>query len=99
MKKKPAAKKAKRSALKRQQIIVLVDGAGYYYELPRVVFERSRADDRRKKEIEKKLKERPGEFVYINDPRIPGSVVAPPFEGGQQLRYAGFYLSSRKAKR
>lgn len=95
MKKKPAKKRAGR----RQQIIVLVDGAGYYYEFPRAVFERSRVDDRRRKEIEKKLKERPGEFEYINIPTIPGSTVAPPFEGGQQLHYAGFYLSSGKPKR
>jgi hypothetical protein len=99
MKRKPAAKTSKKASTKRQQIIVLVDGAKNYYELPRATFERIRVDKRRRQVIEKKLKERPGEFLYINAPCIPGSIVAPPFEGGQQLRYAGFYLSSGKAKR
>jgi hypothetical protein len=99
MKKKPAVKREKKPSGKRQQIVVLQDGAGSYYELPRAVFERSRVDDRRKQEIEKKLKERPGEFEYINHPNIPGSIVAPPFKGGQQLHYAGFYLTSGKPKR
>jgi|GEM_PF-1865676 len=97
--KKPATKKAKTPSTRRQQIIVLVDGAGKYYELPRATIERSRVDDSRKKEIEKKLEEKPAEFEYINAPSIPGSIVAPPFKGGQQLHYAGVYLSTPKAKR
>ena len=99
MKKKPAPKTSKKASSKRQQIIVLLDGAKNYYELPRALFERSRVDPRRRKEIEKKLQERPGEFLYINAPCIPGSVVAPAFDGGQQLHYAGFYLTSAKAQR
>ena len=99
MKKKPAAKSSKKPASKRQQIIVLQDGAGHYYEFPRATFERSRVDPRRKGALEKKLKERPAEMGYINAPSIPGSVVAPPFEGGQQLHYAGFYLTSTTSKR
>ena len=100
MKKKPAAKTSKKASTKRQQIIVLMDGAKNYYELPRSTFERIRVvDDRRREEIEKKLQARPGEFWYIDAPCIPGSIVAPPFEGGCQIHYAGFYLTSAKAKR
>ena len=99
MKKKPAAKTSKKASTKRQQIIVLMDGAKNYYELPRATFERIRVDNRRRKELEKKLQARPGEFSYIDAPCIPGSIVAPPFEGGQQMHYAGFYLTSAKAKR
>ena len=99
MKKKPAAKSSKKPSSRRRQIIVLVDGAENYYELSRATFERSRVEDRRRKDIEKKLRERPGEFYYINAPAIPGSIVAPPFVGGQQLRYAGFYLTSTTPKR
>jgi len=99
MKKIPAAKSSKKPSIKRQQIIVLEDGAGHYYEFPRATFERARVKAPRRQEIEKKLKERPGEYGYINAPSIPGSVVAPPFVGGQQLHYAGFYLTSAKPKR
>jgi hypothetical protein len=96
MKKKPAT--IKRST-RRHQIIVLVDGAGNYYEFSRATFERSRVEARRKREVEKKLKATPGIFEYINAPSIPGSIAAPPFVGGQQLHYAGFYLTSTKPKR
>jgi hypothetical protein len=99
MKKKPAPKTSKKASSKRQQIIVLEDGANNYYELSRATFERCRVDKRHRLGIEKKLKERPGEFWYIDAPCIPGSIVAPPFEGGCQLHYAGFYLTSAKAKR
>jgi hypothetical protein len=96
MKKKPAPKPSKKASTKRQQIIVLEDGANNYYELPRATLERCRVNKRHRLEIEKKLKERPGEFWYIDAPSIPGSIVAPPFEGGCQLHYAGFYLSLAK---
>jgi hypothetical protein len=98
MKKQPA-KKSSNPPIKRQQIVVLVDGAGNYYELPRSTLERSRVDDRRKKKVEDDLEDRPAEFIYINAPTIPGSIVAAPFVGGRQLHYAGFYLSSTKSKR
>jgi hypothetical protein len=98
MKTKPAAKSSKKPSTRREQIIVLVDGAGNYYEFSRATFERARVADRFKKELEKKLQERPSEFDYINAPSIPGSIVAPPFVGGQQLHYAGFYLTSTKPK-
>ena len=98
MKKKAAAKTSKKASNKRQQIIVLEDGANNYYELSRATLESCRIDKGQRLEIEKKLKERPGEFWYIDAPCIPGSIVAPPFEGGCQLHYAGFYLTSAKAK-
>lgn len=97
--KKPATKKSKKPAARRQQIIVLADGAGNYYELPRATFERSRVEERRKNEVEKRLEDRPVEFEYINAPTIPGSVTAPPFEGGRALHYAGFYLRSARKRR
>jgi hypothetical protein len=97
--KKPARKSSKKRSGKRQQIIVLVDGAGNYYELPRATLERSRVSARRKKEIEKYIMDRPEEFWYIGHPTIPGSVIAPPFAGGRQLHYAGFYLSPTRSKR
>ena len=107
-KKASTAKKASRSKKassstkasdNRQQIIVLEDGANNYYQLSRATLESCRVDKSDEKEIEKKLQERPGEFWYIDAPCIPGSVVAPPFDGGCQLHYAGFYLTSPKGKR
>ena len=89
----------KKPAMKRQQIIVLVDGAGNYYELPRARLERSRVSDRRKKEVAAALEDVPRLFRYIRRSTIPGSIAAAPFEGGRQLHYAGSYLGSTKAKR
>jgi hypothetical protein len=96
--KKPATKRSQ-PPKKRQQIIVLADGAGNYYELPRAALERSKVSDRRKKEVEDNLKDRPEEFEYIGNRTIPGSTTAPPFEEGRALHYAGFYLTSSKSKR
>ena len=55
--KKPATKSSKKRPSKRRQIIVLVDGAENYYELPRAVLERSRVSDRRKAEVTAALEE------------------------------------------
>jgi hypothetical protein len=54
---------------------------------------------RRKEKVKRALEDRDAEFIYINAPTIPGSIVAAPFKGGRQLHYAGFYLSSTKSKR
>jgi hypothetical protein len=97
--KKPATKRPKKRPIKRQQIIVLMDGAGNYYELPRATLERSRVSERRKKKVAAALEDVPGEFTYIKASAIPGSIAAPKFVGGRQLHYAGFYLSSTKSKR
>jgi len=97
--KKPATKSSKKSAIKRQQIIVLVDGAGNYYELPRATLERSRVTDRRKAKVAAALEDVPGEFKYIGRGDIPGGIAkAPKFAHGRQLHYAGCYLSSTKSK-
>src|SRR5919204_344909 len=83
----------------KQQLIVLMDGAGNYYELPRATLERSRVKESRKKEVAAAIKDLPRQFTYIRKSTIPGSMAADPFKGGRQLRYAGSYLSSAKSKR
>jgi hypothetical protein len=95
--KKSVTKSSKKPPIKRQQIVVFVDSAGNYYELPRAALERSRVSDRRKKEVKKALEDELEESGYINAPVIPGSVVSKPLR--RVLRYAGFYLSSTKSKR
>jgi len=97
--KKPATKRSKKPLSKRQQMIVLVDGAGNYYEFPRAALERAKVSAGRKEEVKRALKNVLEESGYINAPAIPGSIVASPLVGSQALRYGGFYLSSTKAKR
>jgi hypothetical protein len=94
----PATKGSKKRPIKRQ-IIVLTDGAGNYYELPRAALERSRVNERRKKEVAAALKNVPSCFGWIRNSTIPGSIATAPFKGGRALHYAGFYLSSAKSKR
>ncbi len=102
---KPAKKKSKKkttkkkSPIKKQQIIVLVDGAGNYYEIPRATLERSRVSDRRKKKIAAAIAGPQPGWHYIPGTAVPGGILPPKFMGAQQLRYAGFYLTSAKAKR
>jgi hypothetical protein len=84
----------------KQQMIVLVDGAGNYYELPRAVLERSRVKEHRKAKVAAALQDVPSEFAYIGNPHIPGGIAkAAQFMGGRQLHYGGFYVSSTKSKR
>jgi hypothetical protein len=97
--KKAAKKSSKKRPIRKKQIIVLMDGAGNYYELPRATLERSRVSDRRKAKVAAALEDVASEFTYIGQPNIPGGIAAAPFEGGRQLHYAGFYLSSAKSKR
>ncbi len=99
MKKQPA-KKSSKPRVKHQQVIVLVDGAENYYEMPRAALERSRVSERRKKKIVETLedKDKECEFIYINQATIPGSTVSGPMTGGRQLHYAGFYLNPVKPK-
>jgi hypothetical protein len=98
MKKQPATKRSKKP-IKHQQIIVLMDGAGNYYELPRAALEGSRVSDRRKAKVAAALEDVATEFTYIGQPNIPGGIAAAPFVGGRRLHYAGFYLTSAKSKR
>jgi len=85
---KPATKHSGR----RRQIIVLVDGAKNYYELPRAILERSRVSESRKAEVVAALKNEPTVFKYIGNRNIPGGIATRPFKGGRALHYAGFYL-------
>jgi hypothetical protein len=92
--KKPAKKSSKKRPSKRQQIIVLVDGAGNYYELPRATLERSRVSARRKAKVAAALEDVPTEFKYIGKGDVPGGITkASKFAGGRQLHYGGFYLT------
>jgi hypothetical protein len=93
------SKAAKKSLRKRHQMIVFVDGEKNYYAVSRATLERSRIDERRKKQIVQGLHDKPCEFRYINRATIPGSIVATPFEGGRQLHYAGYIVTSAKPKR
>jgi hypothetical protein len=90
--KKPATKSSKKRPSKRQQIIVLVDGAGNYYEVPRAALERSRVSESRKKKVAAALEDVSGEFKYIGHTNIPGGIANDPFKGGRALHYTGFYL-------
>jgi hypothetical protein len=96
--KKPATKSSK-SPRRRQQIIVLVDGDGNYYEIPRATLERSRVDKRRKKQVKEALEDEDCFTTWIKRATIPGSIASAPFEGGRALHYAGFYISSTESKR
>jgi hypothetical protein len=89
---------AKKRPVKKQQIIVLEDGAGNYYELPRSTLEKSRVSDRRKEKIVARIEDVPSQFAYIAVPTIAGSIASAPFVGGRQLHYAGFYLETIKSK-
>ncbi len=98
--KKPATKSSKRHRITKDQIIVLMDGEGHYYELPRAQLEGSRVPKSREKQVEAALKDVPEKFIWIHRTAVPGSVAADedPFEGGRVLHYAGFYLTSDKLK-
>jgi len=91
---KTARKGSKKRSSKRRQVIVLVDGAGNYYELPRAALERTRVSDARKKEVAAALQNEPSCFQWIRNSTIPGSIATTPFKGGRALHYAGFYLGS-----
>jgi hypothetical protein len=92
-------KKKVRTPIKRKQIIVLVDGAGNYYEFSRAMLERRKVSARRKRKVKRALEDMLEESGYINAPVIPGSIVASPVARSQALRYAGFYLRSTGSKR
>lgn len=82
-----------------QQIIVLVDGAGNYYEIPRPIFERSRVARARKAKVAAALLDPAVEFAHIVLSTIPGSTATKEFKGGRQLHYAGYYLTGAKPTR
>jgi len=96
---KKSAARSSKSARKRRQIIVLLDGDGNYYEIPRATLERSRVDKRRKKEVMEALKDEDCFTTWIKRATIPGSIASAPFEGGRALHYAGYYIGSTKSKR
>jgi hypothetical protein len=90
--KKPVTKSSQKRPSKRQQIIILVDGAGNYYELPRATLERSRVSESGKAKVAAALEDVPSEFKYIGHANIPGGIATAPFKGGRALHYTGFYL-------
>jgi hypothetical protein len=92
--KEPKKTGSKKGSSKKKQIIVLVDGGENYYELPRATLERARVSEERKAEVSAALQDVPSEFMYIGNANIPGSIGVPPFQGGRQIHYAGFYLKS-----
>jgi hypothetical protein len=98
--KKPT-KSSKKTSRKKQQIIVLMDGAKNYYALPRKVLERCRVSKEHKKEIIEALEDEDCFTTWIKRATIPGSIAKgfPPFKGGRALHYAGFYISPRQFKR
>ena len=96
--KKPPTKSSK-SRKGREQIIVLEDNAGHYYELSRATLERSRVDKDREDQVEDALRDEDCFTTWIKRATIPGSIASAPFKGGRALHYAGFYLTSGKSKR
>jgi hypothetical protein len=101
MKNAPGSKRGgkKREQVIEEQIIVLLDGDGNYYEIPRATLERSRVPDSETHHVEQKLVDMPEKFVWIHRTAVPGSIAAGSLEGGRALHYAGFYLRTTKSKR
>jgi hypothetical protein len=97
--KKRAAKVTKKPSTKRQQIIVLVDGAGNYYEISRETFERARVEPARKRKVAAAIQDVPAQFAHILLASIPGSTMTAEFKGGRQIRYAGFYVTRARQRR
>jgi hypothetical protein len=97
--KKATKKRAKKPSPKRQQMIVLVDAAGNYYEIPRATVQRGKVSEPRKKEVAEALEDVDARYTYIRASAIPGSTASPKFVGGTELNYAGFYIRSAEPKR
>jgi len=96
--KEPAKKGSKRRRVTKEQIIVLVDGEGHFYELTRAQLEQSKVPRSREKELEDNLEDMPEKFIWIHRTAVPGSIAAKEFDGGRVLHYAGFTLRSIKSK-
>jgi hypothetical protein len=76
----------------QEEIIVLVDGADNYYELPRQLLESTRVPASQEDDVKQKLEDVPSVFDHISISNIPGSTATAEFAGGRQLHYAGHYL-------
>jgi hypothetical protein len=87
-KKKMASKRPKKRPTKKQQMIVLADNAGNYYELPRATIERARVSDQRKQKLAATVKTVGIQWRYIPSTGIPGSIAA---AAEVELRYVGHY--------
>jgi len=100
---KPAAKGSKRRRVTKEQIIVLLDGEGYFYELPLEQLLKSKVPPERQEDVKKELRDKPekGEFIWIHRTAVPGSIAAgaKEFDGGRVLHYAGYTLRSIPSKR
>jgi len=99
--KKLAKKGSKRRRVTKEQIIVLVDGEGNFYELSREQLEQSRVPKKREKELEDNLQDMPEKFIWIHRTAVPGSIAAgaKEFDGGRVLHYAGYTLRPIPSKR
>jgi hypothetical protein len=91
-------KPAKKASIGQQQMIVFMDGAGNYYEVPRATLLSCQVSESRIEKVVKALEDTPTIFRYIPATAIPGST-AGEFVGGRGLRYVGFYMSPIKSKR
>lgn len=80
-----------------EQIIVLKDGAGNYYEIPRTALESYLVPENRVAEVEAALLELHILTGYINAPSLPGSIVGTVGEEGRGLYCAGVYLSGSES--
>ena len=96
--KKPTTKGSKKRRVTKEQIIVLVDGEGHFYELSRAELEHSRVPKSREKELEDNLQDMPEKFIWIHRTAVPGSIAAKEFDGGRVLHYAGYTLRPTKSK-
>jgi hypothetical protein len=90
---------SKRRRIEQEQMIVLMDGNGNYYELTRATLERSKVPPGNQDAVEAALKDVPEKFIWIHRTAVPGSIASAPIEGGRVLHYAGFYLKPIKSKR
>jgi hypothetical protein len=101
--KKPATKGSKKRRVTKEQIIVLLDGEGHFYEIPREQLEQSRVPAEREEDVKKELRDKTeeSEFIWIHRTAVPGSIAAAAkeFDGGRVLHYAGYTLRSIKSKR
>lgn len=73
-------------------ILVFADTAGHLYEISRATLERCRVPDHRKAEVQEAMRNIQSVSSYINNPRIPGAIVAS-YVLLAPVQYAGSYLN------
>lgn len=75
-----------------EQIVVLIDGSGNYYELTRETLEKSKVPDEKKAEIDAKIQNVLVATGYIGSGGLPGGIVRTFSICLNGLRYVGYYL-------